>query len=135
MFEFHGWAVLVGSHSLDGTASSMVEIRDALEAISTTFAVRGVLTPGNDLTVVHVHGLRNHRDLSIQRLFERIARQVPASYGLLYVRDQEDERGPEFQNSFRAWRLAKGQLVELPDPFLSPCDRIIESPWDPSSDA
>jgi hypothetical protein len=72
----------------------------------------------NDLTVVNVHGLTNHRVDRVERLFRIVAEQTPGSYGLLYVRNGEDPRGLEFENRFRVWRLARGELTEMPDNTL-----------------
>ena len=60
----------------------MSAIREAVDAARSEFSMADVSTPGNDLTVVHVHGRRNHGAPSIQRLFEVVAQQAPASYGL-----------------------------------------------------
>jgi hypothetical protein len=130
MFEFHGWAVLRWSDDdLPETEQQRAAIRDAVEAARSECSIAEMSTPGNDLTVVYVHGRRNHRDSAIQRLFEVIAQQAPQSYGLLYVWDQEDPR-PQFQNAFRVWRLTRGQLTEMLDPLLSPCIPTIEVPND-----
>jgi len=134
MFEFHGWAVLRWHESLPGSEEQMLAIRQAVEAARSECSTAALSMSGNDLTVVHVRGLRNHRVASIQRLFDVVAEQAPLSYGLLYIRDQEDPRGPEFANAFRVWRLALGQLTELADPFLSPCVPTIEPPYDPRRD-
>lgn len=129
MFEFHGWAVLRWDDSLSGSEEQMAAIQQAADAARSEFSIAEVSRLHNDLTVVHVHGLRNHRVASIQRLFEVVAQEAPQSYGLLYVWDEEDELG--FENAFRVWRLARGQFTVMPDPFLSPCVPTIELPYDP----
>jgi hypothetical protein len=131
MFEFHGWAVLRWDDSLPESEEQMAAIQRAVDAARSEFSMAEVSMLGNDLTVVHVHGRRNHRAASIQRLFEVVAQEAPRSYGLLYVWDHEDSRGLEFENAFRVWRLAQGQFTDMPDPFLSPCVPTIELPYDP----
>ena len=75
----------------------------------------------NGMYSLTISGLRNHRREEVIDLFEWLAENSPACYGLLYVQDGEDwRRGADYQNDFRVWRLAKGQLTEHADPFLSP---------------
>lgn len=133
MFEFHGWAVLRGTDSWNVGEAQMSAIHQAIDVARSELWKAELRRSGNDLTVVSVHGLTNHRGDRVERLlrlFTIVAEQTPGSYGLLYVRDDEDPRGLEFENSFRVWRLARGELTELSDPFLSPCIPTIESPYD-----
>ena len=45
--------------------------------------------------------------------------------------DAEDHRrGRNFENEFRVWKLAKGNLEECDDPFLSPRIPTIEEPYE-----
>src|SRR5262245_15777785 len=121
MFEFHGWAVLAWPGESSGSGAQTRAITQAIEGARSEFASIELLSTGNDLSVITVHGKRNHRAPSIFRLFEIVSKEAPASYGLLYVRDDEDARGVGFENSFRAWRLARAEFIEFADSFLSPC--------------
>ena len=132
MFEFHGWAVLSWGDTSIGTDVQLSAIRQAIDAARSVPSIAEVATPGNDLQVVFVHGSRNHYVPSIERLYAVIAKQAPESYGLLYVRNDEDARGLDFENCFRVWRLARGECAEMADPFLSPCVPTIELPYDSS---
>jgi hypothetical protein len=55
-----------------------------------------------------------------------VARELPDSYGLLYVRDDDHT---EFDNEFRVWRMARGDFSERADPFLSPVIPTVERPF------
>lgn len=58
-----------------------------------------------------------------------MASDLPDSYGLLYVHDDEDnKRGSDYSNEFRVWRLARGACEETTDPFLSPYFPTVEVP-------
>ena len=138
MFEFHGW-VVIEVDDLDDAGSAIVEARkdqaeaalhSALADATDHFCVFEIQHTCNALRYLNVHGLRNHRYQSVIDLFEWIADHLPACYGLLYVRDDEDmtRTGEDFSNCFRVWRLARGQLTEHPDSFLSPCIPMIELP-------
>ena len=134
MFEFHGWAVIRWPGNATATDAEMSAIRQALESARSDFSMAEIVAPGNELTIVCVHGIRNHRTPSIQQLFAVIATEAPESYGLLYLRDDEDVRGLDFENCFRVWRLARGECVEMADPFLSPCIPAIEQPYSSASE-
>jgi hypothetical protein len=77
--------------------------------------------------VLYAHGLRNHWYSPVIDLFQWVATELPDSYGLLYVHNDE-ATGQE--NEFRVWRLARGKLEERPDPFLSPYIPTVELPWE-----
>ncbi len=66
---------------------------------------------------------RTHRDDQIFNLFHQICKVAPGSYGLIYYRDIDD---PIIGNEFKVWRLAKGNIKEMNEPFLSPCVPVIE---------
>jgi hypothetical protein len=78
MVEFHGWAVLRWAGNATGSDAQMSAIRQALDSARSDFSTAGIVTPGNDLTIVCVHGLRNHRTPSIQHLFAVIAKRHPS---------------------------------------------------------
>lgn len=82
------------------------------------------------------HGLRNHRYEPVIDLFRWVAVELPFSYGLLYVHDDEDtHRGADHVNEFQVWRLARGEFEELADPFLSPYIPTVEPHWELPPDA
>jgi hypothetical protein len=74
------------------------------------------------LTIMADH---NHRDEKIIDFFRWIADISVGSFGLLYVLDDEDIKRNN-ENKFKVWRMKKGQIDELDDPFLSPCNPTIE---------
>jgi hypothetical protein len=143
VFEFHGWAVIRVS-DLDDPPLEVIAARERDAAERARTAIRDitggaslfqVARTSNEMLVLLAHGLKNHRSETAVDLFRWLANELPESYGLLYVRDDEDhERGGDYENCFRLWRLARGRLDELGDPFLSPCIPAIEAPWEPPSD-
>jgi hypothetical protein len=138
LFEFHGWAVLSSDEGIatvrpghsslvDNVNARLGELRDK-DRLS-QFQIHDV---GNEILVLTVHGLRNHPQTQVIALFQWIAEQAPKSYGLLYVLDDEDG---DHDNEFGVWRLARGQLSEQADPFLSPRIPIIEDRYGGNADA
>jgi hypothetical protein len=126
LFEFHGWACIrveeddrekiSQTRQREDQAIQRIQTRlkEARDGFSSLF--EGSRT-SNELIVLVAHGLRNHRYQPALELFEWVARELPDSYGLLYVLD--DERAST-ENEFRVWRLARGEFSEHADPFLSP---------------
>lgn len=132
MFEFHGWATIrvPDTHSdvarrQDLEAVAVERLQEAIKRADDQFSMFGVRQTGNELIVLYTHGLRNHRFWPVIELFRWVATELPDSYGLLYVRDDEAD-GQE--NEFRVWRLARGVFEERPDPFLSPYFPTVELP-------
>lgn len=80
----------------------------------------------NDTGVLTFSVSRNHRRLEVFEMLEWIARYGPASHGLLYVHDDEDEQNQalrrgqsgDFSNVYRVHRLLNGEIAELSDPFF-----------------
>jgi hypothetical protein len=83
---------------------------------------RGILTMSSS---------RNHRgtEPTVLEVLAWLARNAPASYGLVYLHDDEDagesarahgRDGTDHTHAFRVWRLLHGNVEEFDDPFLSP---------------
>ncbi len=68
MFEFHGWAVLRWPGAVAGTDAQVSAIRQAVDSARSNFSMAELVTPGNELTIVCVHGCRNHRMPGIEHL-------------------------------------------------------------------
>jgi hypothetical protein len=85
----------------------------------------------NDSGILLFSSSRNHRGMqpSALQLLYWLAEAGPGSYGLVYLRDDEDvgdggrargRDGTDHSNEFRVWRLLAGKVKEFDDPFLSP---------------
>ncbi len=137
MFEFHGWAVIrvpdaddAPTHILGGREDAAIKrVRAAINEVHDEFSVFDVRRASNGLVVLYTHGLRNHLYTPVVSLFRWVAEELPDSYGLLYIYDDESEA---HANEFRVWRLARGRFEEQPDPFLSPYIPTVEPPWESS---
>lgn len=135
MFEFHGW-VSVSYHTHDTDTFKQDACWDALTAYVSDMPNDFVrLQRYNGCDSLTVAGQHNHRSEYVIDLFRWIAASAAGSYGLLYIRDDEDHgRGADYQNVFRVWRLCRGELIEMDDPFLSPAIPVVEDEWDESRD-
>ncbi|WP_280316866.1 Imm7 family immunity protein [Nocardia wallacei] len=129
MFEYHGWITIQGSAGDESSAASEATVR----AVEVELAELRVL-PGlvdvrtvNGSAQLHLAGLSNHRggqgELVLQT-FRRISEVAPGSYGLLFVRDDEDAVGRD--NEFQVLAMRRGSVTETRDQHLSPCIPVIE---------
>ncbi|WZO95939.1 Imm7 family immunity protein [Isosphaeraceae bacterium EP7] len=137
MFEFHGWATIrisdreseFESIGRGPMVDAIKRVRAALNEAHDEFSAFDLRSAGNGLVVLSVHGLRNHRYKPVIELFRWVATELPDSYGLLYVHDDEDGgRGSDYTNEFRVWRMARGKLEEHADTLLSPYFPTVELP-------
>jgi hypothetical protein len=126
MFEAYGWANL-------GNTEDLAPLEAEIARVAVSDFVQIHLIPRLNWTgaVVTIAACRNHRYEAVIDLFRWLASNVVDAHGVLFVRDQESEH----DNEFRVWRLARGSLADLPDPFLSPCIPTIETPWEPKNDS
>lgn len=125
VFEAYGWANL-------GNVTDLVPLQAEIARVAINDAIQIQLIPRLNWAgaVVTVAACRNHRYEPVIELFRWLASNVDDAHGVLFVRDQESEH----DNEFRVWRLARGVLADLADPFLSPCVPTIEPPWEPKDD-
>jgi hypothetical protein len=130
VFEFHGWAVIRVPDTDDvdfkpvgrgPEVEAIKRVRAAINDAHDEFSLFDMRQTGNGQRVLLAHGLRNQRFAPVIDLFCWVAAELPESYGLLYVHDDE---AASRDNEFRAW----GRFEELADPFLSPYIPTIKVP-------
>jgi len=130
MHEFHAWIGLAESTEesdrggLQEAVGELKELAADSKWHDAVFEVRNL----NGQYFVTADGMVNRRREEGERLdlfLAVIARRLPGSWGLIYERDDEmpDPPGP---NAFRVRVMARGMVVERPDPFLSPVHPAIE---------
>lgn len=135
MFEFHGWAS-IHYHTHDTNSELQKHCwQQLVEHIATIPNELIRLQYYNGCYSAIVAGQHNHHSEYVIDLFRWIAVNAPGSYGLLYIRDDEDcSSDGVYSNCFRVWRLCRGTLTECDDPFLSPAIPTVEDPYDESRD-
>ena len=72
----------------------------------------------------------NHKNSELEEVFQLykiVGQAAKGSYGLLYLHDDEANSGR--QNEFQVFVLAKGEVKQCNDPFLSPFIPIVEEEW------
>ena len=146
MYEFHGWVVLA-YHTHDINQERQDEAVNKFRAFLRDlhiedFSMLCRLNGMDSFVITHMH---NHLSEYVIDIYKWIAENLPGSYGLLYIHDDEDFAGsyqsykyedPTVDNSnkFFVYRLARGQLTKHEDPFLSPYIPTVEDPYDSTRD-
>lgn len=128
MFEYHGWIKISesaheaedNSDLLKSLLSKITQIVDELKDNSGDVEV----FMQNGTHYLRLHGDRNHYQSWVLSLFTKVGEIARGSYGLLYVRDDEDSK---YSNQFQVWRMAKGTVSNERDQFLSPCNPVLET--------
>jgi Immunity protein 7 len=126
MFEFHGWAVLTaGTGESDPQSEQEITaiVQRRIDSDVDDLRCAGVAS-GNLLTSVWFHGQYNHPRPGPLNFLRFIGEQAAGAYGVLFLRDDDDD--PKHLNEYRVWRLARGEVTQFGDPFLSPCVPTIE---------
>lgn len=130
MYEFHGWATiretphLVEEENLDKVIDS---VKLFIKSLNWTSGGALDVRPVNGEYHMSVSGFTNHKGKDAEdvlSLYQFLAQNAPGSYGILYVRDDEDRNGHD--NRFQVLVLARGVLKEREDPFLSPYVPMVE---------
>jgi immunity protein 7 of polymorphic toxin system len=136
MLEVHGWATIwftpenrdrENEQALQETAVERVEtyVRELGWGHNPWVGFRRV----NGQAHVRADGITTHSANVREPLldvFRYIAQVAPGSYGLVYLRDDEEDPGHE--QEFRVYVLARGELTEQADPFLTPFQPVVEDP-------
>lgn len=135
MYEYHGWCALRSTARSDESEFADEDrvrqaVREYIESLDWPYVLGSESVNGE--YHVWISGMPNHKPLlagSPVEVFRRIAELAPGSYGLLYVWDDGDADG--YRNAFRVYVMARGELQERLDPFLSPCIPVLEDAWTP----
>lgn len=130
MHEFHAWVGLDESpeEGDPGGLEEMIrELRELVDDSTWHDAVFDIVNL-NGQHFFRADGFVNRRRDEGDRLDEFlsvIAQKLPGAWGLIYERDDEMP-SPPGPNGFRVRVLARGAISERLDPFLSPCNPVIE---------
>ncbi|MBK5074156.1 hypothetical protein I2492_14175 [Budviciaceae bacterium CWB-B4] len=130
MIEYYGWISLSNSTY----ESDDVNMASILDKVAIFISERKMeKDPGlikshnyNGLYQLLFSGCRNHLSqdfIDILELYGYIAVIAQGSYGLLYLRNDENI---DASNEFEVFVLSRGQVIKSKDPFLSPCIPTIE---------
>jgi hypothetical protein len=131
LFEFHGWfglAETTEESDVGGLETAVDDIRRLIETLNWQTA-RAEVYELNGEYFLGMHGLvkrrLRHEAIELETIIDEVITKLPGSYGLIYERS-DDGPQPPGPGAFLVRVLARGQLVDRLDPFLSPTRRTIE---------
>jgi Immunity protein 7 len=133
MIEVNGWITLsfrdgVSDHVIDDTYKHV----QARTKILDGFNRKLCLDYYNGIAMLTIACAANHKSSNwseVLQLAEYIAEVADRSYGVIYLRDDED---PGFANAFQVFVIRKGVIRKVVDDHFSPCVPRIEDPFDPA---
>ncbi|WP_140921494.1 Imm7 family immunity protein [Limnobaculum xujianqingii] len=130
MIEYYGWVSLSDS-TYESDENKMRLILDELSLFILSHRMNDApgfikLNEVNGSNQLLVSGNTNHLSqdvIDVIELYNYIAKIAIGSYGLLYIRNDENS---DASNEFEVFVLARGNLKKEKDHFLSPCIPVIE---------
>jgi hypothetical protein len=129
MIETHGWLSIALSTDGEGEYSIINDIKPLLSIVSSICSEQNVIDirPLNGRYYITITNHPNHKGVEFDRvmmLIEYVATNYTGSYGLVYIRDDEDANGND--NEFVVYKLIRGKIIKEKDHYLSPCNPVIE---------
>jgi hypothetical protein len=130
MYSYHLWVVLSESTEESDFGSLDNEVKGLRSLIDKTLICKpkDCIHSVNHLVVFQCSGSANHRGEdhdALLTVLRHITKKLPGSYGLVYWLDDENPGNACF-DGYRVIVIARGQLLERFDPFLSPTNPTIE---------
>lgn len=128
MIELHGWLTIYETYEDEDAFS-----QDTLDVIRHKVEVI-VSESGNDIEIKYKNGVpfintllcSNHRTKEIDdiiEIYKNIAQIATGSYGVIYLRDDEDSK---HSNEFQIYLFKHGNCIYRLDNDFSPCIPTIE---------
>lgn len=129
MYEFHGWATIretYGSTEENNIKEIVENIKKFIEKLNWNGGLIDLRAINGEYQI-SISGMSNHKGKDAEdvlKLYSFVGNVAQGSYGILYVRDDEDTNG--YENKFQVFVLAKGKISHEEDSFLSPCVPVVE---------
>jgi len=129
VIELHGWLTVYGTYEDEDAfpQETLDSIKRKVETI--------VSESGSDIEIEYRNGIpfintllcANHRVKEVDDIidtYKNIAETAAGSYGIIYLRDDEDSR---HSNEFQIFLFRHGECICKPDDNFSPCIPTIEA--------
>lgn len=129
MIETHGWISIALSTDGESEDNLLDAIRPLISMIATISSEQNMvdIRPVNGRYFINILNHPNHKGEdfdNIMMLINYIASTYKGSYGIVYIRDDENALGND--NEFIVYKLIRGKIYIEKDFYLSPCNPIIE---------
>ncbi len=128
MLELHGWLTVSETYKDEDNYTDET-LEDIMRQVN-----RIIENSGTQLSLQYMNGTpflttllcANHRTNETDNIIETyksIAKTATGSYGIIYLRDDEDK---EHYNEFQIYIFKKGECIYKTDDIFSPCIPTIE---------
>lgn len=125
MISYHGWLSLHSSDEDDDVSALYQNVKNRIESEDITNCSIDAKCFNGECHA-WLSGCFNHktgRHEQVMSVLNDMIECAPGSYGLVYVKDDEDEK---CNNEFQVLVIKKGKMHWQKDEFLSPCIPSIE---------
>ncbi|MDE7423337.1 MAG: immunity 7 family protein [Lachnospiraceae bacterium] len=132
MIELHGWITIREHYQATETEEENIHIvvSHIKEELNKQLWFHPQIKVLNGEYYMEFTLFANHKNCEVGEIFQlykTIGQVAKGSYGLIYLHDDEDNSGR--QNEFQVFVLAKGEVKQCNDPFLSPFIPVVEDEW------
>jgi immunity protein 7 of polymorphic toxin system len=132
MFEWHGWASIVGSSTVNDDEDAERDDSERRSAVERLVADQACV-PNEVVDIRYVNGAchvwltgsHNHRSEKPIELFRAISAAAPGSYGIMHCFDHNHIDQP-----WQRWVMRRGRVRLEQDTSLSPHIGLVEDPDD-----
>ncbi len=128
MIEYYGWLRIL-DNAYESDSKELLKTIKEVETLTRKFGNNDrifELKCINSRCILCTAGSTNHKNayvLEIIELFKTISVIAPGTYGLLYLLDDEDDKGKD--DEFQVFKISKGKMIVEKEQLLSPCSKII----------
>lgn len=132
MIELHGWLSISATYKDEDllSQSEIDKIMQTVKDIVSESEYEIKLQPANGSYFINSLHCSNHRTKEVDVIIEtytRISKIATGSYGMIYLRDDEDRN---HYNEFQVFVFRRGNCIQKDDTDFSPCIPSIEDAAD-----
>lgn len=128
MIELHGWLSISATYK-DEDLLPQAEIDSVMRSVedivsNSEYRINLQYVNGSAfINTLHCSNHRTHEVDEIIRTYTHISELATGSYGMIYIRDDEDKK---HYNDFQVYVFKKGKCIRREDADFSPCIPNIE---------
>lgn len=128
MIELHGWLTIVDTYADEDLLSEneIKQIRQKVEMILANNTCGLKIQHANGETFLNTLFCANHRTTEVDeiiKIYTMVSETASGSYGVLYIRDDEDKN---YSNEFQIYLFKRGKMEYKIDTDFSPCIPALE---------
>ena len=128
MTELHGWLTISETYQNEDllSQSELDSVMQTVKQIIQESSVSICIQYANGTAFLQTLFCSNHHTVEIDEIIQvytRIAETATGSYGMIYLRDDEDKI---YHNAFQAYVFRKGKRYYQEDSYFSPCIPMTE---------